>query len=191
MVTYEMHRGVMRASCYPFNMPGGRQFHNVKVQVYWATVLPLFSHTCPWFMYAMIEASCKTLCWLCSRVVLSWKTPSPCLLKSVGWVVRPQLFFTCHLMGQVSNALGLVPLIIGCPCFSSCLALLHRRSHTSTESINLSYSHTAARTQPRSQAGGVPEKQRVRAERMAVAAEFGRGKPCVGGLSVADTEDRC
>jgi hypothetical protein len=52
--------------------------------------------------------------------------------------------------------------------------------------IRVTDSHTAARTQPRSQVEG---KQRVQAdsERMAVAVWL--SKPRVGGLSVADAED--
>jgi hypothetical protein len=56
----ELYRGVMRARCYPFNIPG-RRFHNMNVQVYWATVIPYLSHTHPWFMaqlYAMLAGRC-------------------------------------------------------------------------------------------------------------------------------------
>jgi hypothetical protein len=52
----ELYRGVMRAGCCPFNLPG-RWFHNMNVQVYWATVYHTYLKLIPGLCHA-----CRTLC---------------------------------------------------------------------------------------------------------------------------------
>ena len=205
----------------------------MNVQVYWATVIPILSHTYPWFMP-------------CLQDVVLTVPPYPFVLEDPSTVpfeefrvVCPQLFFTCHLrptdgwlpkasstygeddiqvalvfystfeqqdlpgsgrmdkrdvqdyyeptptptlyVGQVSNALSRVQLM---PLF-----LLGNATPTIPYELRkyqrnrFPYGRTDTAQESCRRGCNVYELN-------AWLWHFGRGKPRVGGLSVADIEDR-
>jgi hypothetical protein len=79
---YRGLRGVMNARCHPLNMQG-HQFHNMNIQVYWATAIPYLSHTNPWFMPCLQDI---VLTLLQYPVVLEDPFTVPC---EECWVVSP------------------------------------------------------------------------------------------------------
>ena len=106
-----MYRGVVRAPYYPLNMPG-RQFHNMNIQVYWATAIPYLSHPYPLYHTYLIHIPGPSLglvyaIMACLQDVVLTVPQYPSVLEdpstvpfkecSVCWVVNPQLSFTSHL----------------------------------------------------------------------------------------------